>query len=64
MKCEFCGKEIYGLTGLREIQKYQKHLRRCRKNNSVHPSDIEGALDSRVRSEDAEDAGADREFWK
>lgn len=32
MKCPHCNKEIYGLTGLQEIQKFHKHLPKCKKN--------------------------------
>lgn len=32
MECPNCKKEIYGMTGLQELQKFQKHLRTCRKN--------------------------------
>lgn len=29
MKCPYCNKEVYGLTGLQELQKFQKHLQKC-----------------------------------
>jgi hypothetical protein len=32
MNCPYCQRHIYGLTGLIELQKFEKHLRRCRKN--------------------------------
>lgn len=32
MNCPHCNKEIYGLTGLQELQKFQKHLSKCKKN--------------------------------
>jgi len=32
MKCPYCTKEIHGFTGLQELQKFQKHLRTCRKH--------------------------------
>lgn len=32
MKCPHCNKEIYGLTGLQELQKFHKHLPKCKKN--------------------------------
>lgn len=32
MECPFCKKEIYAMTGLQEIQKFEKHLKTCRKN--------------------------------
>jgi len=32
MNCPYCQRHIYGLTGLIELRKFEKHLRRCRKN--------------------------------
>lgn len=32
MKCPYCKREIYGMTGLQELLKFEKHLRKCRKN--------------------------------
>ena len=32
MNCPHCNKKIFGFTGLQELQKFQKHLNRCRKN--------------------------------
>lgn len=32
MNCPYCDKDIYGLTGLQEIQAFNKHLPKCRKN--------------------------------
>jgi len=32
MLCPHCKKDIYGLTGLMELQKFHKHLPKCRKN--------------------------------
>jgi len=31
MDCPYCKKDIYAMTGLQEIQKFQKHMRTCRK---------------------------------
>ena len=31
MNCPYCNKEIYGMTGLQELQKFQKHMNTCRK---------------------------------
>jgi hypothetical protein len=31
MDCPYCKKDIYGLTGLQELQAFQKHLRKCKK---------------------------------
>jgi len=35
MKCEYCGKKIDAMTGLKEIQKYQKHLNKCKKYEQI-----------------------------
>lgn len=32
MNCPYCNKLINALTGLQELQKFQKHLRTCKKN--------------------------------
>lgn len=32
MDCPYCKKDIYGMTGLQELQKFHKHLPKCRKN--------------------------------
>ncbi len=32
MNCPYCKKYIYALTGLQELQKFQKHLINCKKN--------------------------------
>jgi hypothetical protein len=32
MNCPFCNKQINGWTGLQELQKFQRHLRTCRKH--------------------------------
>ena len=32
MKCPYCSREITAWTGLQELQKFQKHLPKCRKN--------------------------------
>lgn len=32
MDCPHCNKQINALTGLQEVQKFQKHLRTCKKN--------------------------------
>lgn len=40
MKCPYCNKEVFGWTGLMELQKFNKHLHKCRKNsNNVVLSD-------------------------
>lgn len=35
MKCPFCKKDIYGMTGLQEAIKFQKHLNKYRKNPNL-----------------------------
>jgi len=69
MKCEHCGKEIYGMTGFQEIQKYQSHLRKCKKNKKTlaygkkvvafdeltNPDCLQDCLESRIKSERKED---------
>jgi hypothetical protein len=32
MNCPYCNREIQAMTGLQEIQKFEKHLKKCRKN--------------------------------
>ena len=32
MKCPYCQREVFGWTGLQELQKFEKHLPRCKKN--------------------------------
>ncbi len=32
MNCPYCQREIFGWTGMQELQKFQKHLPKCRKN--------------------------------
>lgn len=32
MNCPYCKKEIYAMTGLQELQKFQKHLAKCKKH--------------------------------
>lgn len=32
MNCPYCNKYIYGLTGLQELQKFQKHLGTCKQH--------------------------------
>lgn len=42
MNCPYCQKVINAFTGLQELQKFQKHLARCRKNPANLPEpDIE-----------------------
>lgn len=32
MNCPYCKRKVHGWTGLQELQKFDKHLRKCRKN--------------------------------
>lgn len=32
MECPYCKKDIFGFTGLQELQKFHKHLPKCSKN--------------------------------
>lgn len=56
MNCQWCGKDIYGMTGLQELMKYNQHLRKCKKaqgkqtasNNSGVSQEL---LELRVQSE-------------
>ena len=32
MNCPHCQRKIFAFTGLQELQKFEKHLRRCKKN--------------------------------
>lgn len=32
MNCPHCDKQINGMTGLQELQKFHKHLHKCKKN--------------------------------
>jgi len=62
MNCPFCKKEIYALTGLQEIQKFQKHLGKCKKYQTggikkemgydvgSKPTDMQTALEIRAES--------------
>ena len=31
MNCPYCNRVIHAFTGLQELQKFQKHLQKCRK---------------------------------
>jgi hypothetical protein len=53
MNCPYCGKEIYAVTGLQEIQKFQKHLRKCKKvsdSDRLATTDMTAALNARANS--------------
>lgn len=32
MNCPYCNKRVPGMTGLQELQNFQKHLGQCKKN--------------------------------
>ena len=45
MNCPYCNKLVHGMTGLQEIQKFQKHLKTCKKNPTRHSyMDAEGKI--------------------
>lgn len=64
MLCPYCNKKIFGFTGLQEIQKFHKHLPKCRKNPAnlalewgpakvfehLREQDMREALEIRARS--------------
>lgn len=37
MNCPYCNKRINAFTGLQELQKFHKHLAKCRKNPANMP---------------------------
>lgn len=40
MNCHYCAKNVFGWTGLQELQAFNKHLLKCRKNpNNIVLSD-------------------------
>lgn len=47
MNCPWCKKEIFAITGLQELQKFQKHSRKCKKN----PNKIVTEIQPHVRIE-------------
>lgn len=57
VKCQYCGKEIYAMTWLQELQKHNAHLNHCRKNPDLHPVDMKDALEKCVQAEDAQAEG-------
>jgi|GEM_PF-6889491 len=44
MDCPYCKRDIYGMTGLQELRKFEKHLRKCKKLPTVV---IKGKIKSR-----------------
>lgn len=57
MKCPYCSKEVNGWTGLQELQKFEKHLRRCRKNpNNMVLSDGRKTVIAAKRCQNLNDA--------
>lgn len=59
MICPYCNRQVYGMTGLQEIDAFRKHLPKCRKNpnnevvgKKVFPRKFEGITDAlRIREE-------------
>lgn len=57
MNCPYCQKTINAFTGLQELQKFEKHLRRCRKNpNNIVLSDGHKTVVTPTRPQDMNDA--------
>lgn len=53
MNCPYCNKDIYALTGFQELQKYQKHLRKCKKRPITNrPINLLTAAEDRIVSEE------------
>jgi len=61
MECPYCQKDIYAMTGLQEVLKFQKHLDKCKKNpNSImsisknglciRKTELDEALEIRAKS--------------
>ena len=44
MNCPYCGKAINAFTGLQEAQKFQQHLRKCRKYPGNMAEPVQEAL--------------------
>jgi hypothetical protein len=42
MNCPYCDRVINAWTGLQELQKFQKHLGKCRKNPANFPLPLRG----------------------
>jgi len=62
MDCPYCNKVINALTGLQEIQKFQKHLQTCKK----HPDRKDCPLcngEKKVKSDDAGSEGLAVKCW-
>lgn len=46
MNCPYCNKLVYGMTGLQEALKFEKHLKKCKKNpNLVRIKDDETGVE-------------------
>lgn len=57
MKCPYCNKYIHALTGLQELQKFQNHLRACKKHpDRVKIVDSEGNLRQQTPNPDMNQA--------
>lgn len=61
MNCPYCKRVINAFTGLQELQKFQKHLARCRKNpNNLVLSDGQRTVVTPKQDQDLNDALAIR----
>ena len=57
MNCPYCNREIHAWTGLQEVQKFEKHLARCRKNpNNIALSDGQRTAVTPKRHQNMNDA--------
>lgn len=57
MNCPYCQRDVYGMTGLQELQKFQKHLARCRKNpNNIVLTDGIKTVVTPIRNQNLNDA--------
>lgn len=57
MDCPYCKKDIYGMTGLQEIMKFEKHLPKCKKNpNNIVLSDGQRTAVVPINNENMMDA--------
>jgi len=57
MNCPYCHRDIYAFTGLQELQKFEKHLARCKKNpNNVVLTDGKRTAVTPKRCQNLKDA--------
>jgi hypothetical protein len=57
VNCPYCKREIFGWTGLQELQKFNKHLRKCRKNpNNIALTDGIKTVVTPIKEQNINDA--------